>query len=333
MPRGKKKVEEPIVEPVVKLARERKVVIKKPRPSEIKQELVEPQSEINEEIKIEPEGKKTRKAKTIKEIGKEPETASRDDEGIKVVLPRRTVATKRTKKDGQISYKISKPILDENITTPEPSSKKTRTKKVVEPKPKIEVPAKTNTRKQVIKKPKPTIVKAEKPAPVKKLTPKQIEKQIEREKEDTSVPQVIPKKTGSIMVESTTPRRSDDKYLSLKENALMEERRLMAEKVHKNEVVFSHYAIDNELGVHYYRILTKKLIMNYLELAVDQFYQLKEDTLDDDRHSVGAECTEDYDIDGIKFQINVDGFWEKSTWFNWKVIDEKGNVIESGTNY
>lgn len=69
---------------------------------------------------------------------------------------------------------------------------------------------------------------------------------------------------------------------------------------------------------------------NYFELAEDQFYQLKEDTLDDDRKCVGAEGEEDYDIDGFKFTIKVDGFWEKSTWFNYVVIDSDGDEIEKG---
>lgn len=69
---------------------------------------------------------------------------------------------------------------------------------------------------------------------------------------------------------------------------------------------------------------------NYFELAESQFYQLKEDTLDEDRKCVGAEGEEDYEIDGFKFTIKVDGFWEKSTFFSYVVTDELGNEIEKG---
>lgn len=72
---------------------------------------------------------------------------------------------------------------------------------------------------------------------------------------------------------------------------------------------------------------------DYLELAEKQFYKLKEKTLDNERLSLGAESTEEYDIDGEKFKIHVDGFWEKSTWFNWTVYDNDGNVIHEDTKY
>ena len=71
--------------------------------------------------------------------------------------------------------------------------------------------------------------------------------------------------------------------------------------------------------------------MNYLKLAKEQFSNLQEETLDEDRHSLGAENEMDYEIDGVKFKIKVDGFWEKATWFDWTVYDEKGNEIANGT--
>lgn len=166
-----------------------------------------------------------------------------------------------------------KPVINENSTKPEPTPTKVRARKseiseepVVVPKtraktdskPKVEVVTKSVQRKPITKKPRPVIVKPVKPAPVKKLTKKQIEKQIEQEKVDNSVPQVVPKKTIDFMVESTTKvKRSEDKYVSLAENAKQEERKLMTEKLQKNEVVFSHYAIDNDIAYHYYRVLTK----------------------------------------------------------------------------
>lgn len=71
--------------------------------------------------------------------------------------------------------------------------------------------------------------------------------------------------------------------------------------------------------------------MNYLQLAKEQFSNLQEKTLDEDRHSLGAENEMDYEIDGVKFKIKVDGFWEKATWFDWTVYDEQGNEIANGT--
>lgn len=191
-----------------------------------------------------------------------------------VKVPEKKARKVVIKKPRPSEAKPPEPIVNEVIATPEPSPTKARTRKtaipekpVVAPKtrakadigPKVEVPEKKVQRKPIAKRPKPVIVKPEKPAPVKKLTKKQIEKQIEQEKVDASVPQQAPKKTENFMFESTpSTKRSDDKYLSIKENANADERKLMSDKVHKNEVAFSHYAIDNELGVHYYRVLTKK---------------------------------------------------------------------------
>lgn len=73
--------------------------------------------------------------------------------------------------------------------------------------------------------------------------------------------------------------------------------------------------------------------MNYLKLAKEQFDNLKEETLDDDRSCVGAGNEEEYDKEGVKFRIKVDGCWETSTWFNWVVYNEKGEEIEKGTEY
>lgn len=70
--------------------------------------------------------------------------------------------------------------------------------------------------------------------------------------------------------------------------------------------------------------------MDYLKLAKEQFFKLKEEILDEDRHSLGASNEVDYEIDGNKFKIKVDGFWEKSTWFEWEVINATGEKIASG---
>lgn len=70
--------------------------------------------------------------------------------------------------------------------------------------------------------------------------------------------------------------------------------------------------------------------INYTELAENQFYKLKEELLDEDRKCLGGIGKEDYEIDGFKFNIKVDGFWEKSTWFNYVVTDKSGNEISRG---
>ena len=71
----------------------------------------------------------------------------------------------------------------------------------------------------------------------------------------------------------------------------------------------------------------------FLEIVKDYFYALKEEALDEDRYLVGVEEEKDFDIDGEQFIIKVDGYWEKSTWFDWEVKDSKGEIIYSDTEY
>ena len=73
-------------------------------------------------------------------------------------------------------------------------------------------------------------------------------------------------------------------------------------------------------------------MIDYRELAIDLFYALQEEVLDEDRHALGVEDEKDYEIDDFKFTISVDGFWEKATWFNYQVRDQFGDLIEEG-NY
>jgi hypothetical protein len=68
-------------------------------------------------------------------------------------------------------------------------------------------------------------------------------------------------------------------------------------------------------------------------LAEKQFYQLKHEALKKDYESLGAENTEEHIVDGKKIKIKVDGFWEKSTWFNWIAWDERENQISKGTKW
>lgn len=216
-----------------------------------------------------PEPKPIKKTKT--RALPEPEVG--ETEVVAEITSHEKKARKIVVKKPRPSEKIQEPepVVNEIIVEPEPRPKAKRARKSpippepvvtrkgkakAEPRVDVEVPEKKLSRKPIEKKPKPVIVK---PVPEKKLTKKQIEKQIEQEKVDVNVPQQTPKKTEKFMVESTpSTKRSEDKYLSLKEDAKIDERKLMTDKIQKNEVIFSHYAIDNELGVHYYRVLIKK---------------------------------------------------------------------------
>ena len=72
--------------------------------------------------------------------------------------------------------------------------------------------------------------------------------------------------------------------------------------------------------------------IDFEKLAKEQFFKLQEDTLNEDRHSLGAENTENYIYDCFQFKIKVDGFWESSTWFDWTVYSEiDGKEILSGS--
>lgn len=68
----------------------------------------------------------------------------------------------------------------------------------------------------------------------------------------------------------------------------------------------------------------------YLDLAKEQFFAMKEDILDEDRQSLGGAIEKEHEVDGKKCKIKVDGFWEKSNWFEWEAVDMSGSVIEKG---
>ena len=69
----------------------------------------------------------------------------------------------------------------------------------------------------------------------------------------------------------------------------------------------------------------------FVELAKQQFYDMKEEYLDDDRHCIGGENTQKYDENGIKFTIFVYGCWEKSEWFDYEIITENNKILKSGS--
>ena len=72
--------------------------------------------------------------------------------------------------------------------------------------------------------------------------------------------------------------------------------------------------------------------IDYLELAIKQFLDLKESALDDNRHCVGAESEETYTIGENSFILAIDGYWEKCDWFTYKANKITGEPIEVGTH-
>ena len=71
-------------------------------------------------------------------------------------------------------------------------------------------------------------------------------------------------------------------------------------------------------------------MIDYLDLALDQFYSLKEETLDEDRKCVGAENKKQYNIDSNIFSIKVEGFWHNGINFDYYVYNDNDVIIEKG---
>lgn len=70
--------------------------------------------------------------------------------------------------------------------------------------------------------------------------------------------------------------------------------------------------------------------INYQQIAIKQFFELKEETESETQEVLGAEVEKDYEINGFKFKIHVDGYWEKAVWFDWIAYNEQGKIIEEG---
>ena len=70
----------------------------------------------------------------------------------------------------------------------------------------------------------------------------------------------------------------------------------------------------------------------YLELAKAQYIALRKEILDEDRHALGSLNEQSYEENGIKFKIEVDGFWESSYWFDYTVYDNTEEILDKG-NY
>lgn len=67
----------------------------------------------------------------------------------------------------------------------------------------------------------------------------------------------IETKTEKLKTGETKPKRSECTYIRIAMGASMEERKEITDRVAKNELKLSHYAMDNEIGYHYYEVLKK----------------------------------------------------------------------------
>ena len=57
--------------------------------------------------------------------------------------------------------------------------------------------------------------------------------------------------------EPTSKKISSDKYVRYCEDTNQEEKKIFADKVHKGELSYGYYAIDNDKGYHYFLIIKK----------------------------------------------------------------------------
>jgi hypothetical protein len=113
-------------------------------------------------------------------------------------------------------------------------------------------------RKKVDKKPVPKIEVKKKvsPKPVPKIEPK---KRTTKEKPKPVVIKEEPKVLEPVIQEAKPKRKSadDDKYVRIAMNADPEKKKEFGEKVQRGELKFAYYAIDNEMGYHYYIVIKK----------------------------------------------------------------------------
>jgi hypothetical protein len=111
-------------------------------------------------------------------------------------------------------------------------------------------------RKKVDKKPIPKLEPKKKvaPKPIPKLEPKK------RSPQDKPKPVVIKEETNVQVMQESKPKRKsadDDKYVRLAINADLEKKREFSEKVQRGDLKLAYYAIDNEIGYHYYIVIKK----------------------------------------------------------------------------
>lgn len=81
----------------------------------------------------------------------------------------------------------------------------------------------------------------------------------------------------------------------------------------------------------YFQQKEDKSGVNYAELATAQFNVLMDETLESCPEAVGCSCDVNYQDGDSHFKIKVEGFWDKSNWFEWTAYDEQNNIIANGT--
>lgn len=96
-------------------------------------------------------------------------------------------------------------------------------------------------RKKVEKKPIALV------EPKKRVEPIVIPKTVEKTK-------VEPKEKVEVKTEPKA-KRSENKYIRLALDAKMEDRKAFSERVQKGELKIAFYAVDGDVGYHYYLVL------------------------------------------------------------------------------
>lgn len=109
-------------------------------------------------------------------------------------------------------------------------------------------------RKKVVKKPieKVEPKKRVQTKPIPKFEPKK--RVVDDKKQDKSPSKKIvlpPEPT------ETKAKKNEYKYVKIALDAPQEERRIFTERVQKGEIKLAYYAIDGEIGYHYYIVLKK----------------------------------------------------------------------------
>lgn len=70
-------------------------------------------------------------------------------------------------------------------------------------------------------------------------------------------PQTVEEIKPEVIQDSRPKKPSTDKYVRYCEDTNQEEKKIFADKVHKGELAYGYYAIDNDKGYHYFLIIKK----------------------------------------------------------------------------
>lgn len=72
---------------------------------------------------------------------------------------------------------------------------------------------------------------------------------------------------------------------------------------------------------------------DYIDVATRQYREMRDEFLDEDRSCVGGENKMTHTINGDTVEILISGFWDRSDWFTWSVVDSSGERVANGTEY